>query len=135
MSERSAWRVLRRSVFIGYGLALFVATHWPALTIPGEGRKDLIIHVGAFAVWASALIACGFFGLPFSRRNILVCGVVAVAYAAIDEGSQAIPWVRRTAAWDDYAADVSGIALAVGVALIVAAARRAACTPISSEPE
>lgn len=109
----------RRACFLAYALLLFIGTHWPKLTIPGGGRPDLFVHAAIFALWAALLIASGFFGPPLSRRNIALAALVAVAYAAVDEALQAIPWVRRNAAWDDWALDCAGIALAAVVAFAI----------------
>jgi hypothetical protein len=38
-----------------------------------------------------------------------VACIVATAFAALDEGLQAIPFLNRTCAWDDMAANVMGI--------------------------
>lgn len=120
------WRLARRAAFFVYAFALFVATHWPRLTIPMEGRPDLRIHAGVFAGWTGLLIACGFFGPPLSGRNIVLCIPVAVAYAAVDEWIQAIPGLHRTAALDDWAADVVGVAVGALLAALVAATLRRA---------
>ena len=89
----------RRAAFWIYVPILFTATHWPRLEIPLPGnRPDLVIHVGAFGLWAALLIGAGFFGPPLSRRNIGAALAVAPAYAALDEGLQAIPFVHRHAA-------------------------------------
>ncbi|MBX3375504.1 MAG: hypothetical protein KF678_00700 [Phycisphaeraceae bacterium] len=107
-----SWRWVLRTAFFLYAVVLFGATHWPALRIEGSGRPDLIVHLAAFGLWTLALNLAGFWGPRFSVRNVLISGAVAVMYAAFDEGTQAIPALQRTAAWDDYLANVSGIVLA-----------------------
>lgn len=116
-------RVLIRAAFAGFAVLLFVGTHWPKLAIPAAGRPDLFVHVAIFTVWTGLLIAAGFFGDPLSRRNLLLVLVVGPVYAAIDEGLQAVPWIRRHAGWDDYLMNVSGVAIAVVAAAILAAAQ------------
>jgi hypothetical protein len=116
-----------RIVFCCYAVLLFVATHWPALkvTIPIR-RPDLLAHLTVFSIWMTLAVWCGFFGKALSGRNLRVTFIVAVIYAAIDEGLQAIPWLQRNCAWDDYGANVLGIALGVGIALLIRTiARRA----------
>jgi hypothetical protein len=108
--ERS--RTLRRVAFWGYAALLFTGTHWPELTLPGEGRPDLYIHFTIFGLWTAFLIGAGFFGPPLSSRNIIGALAVAPVYAALDEGLQAIPWVRRHAAFDDWCCNVGGILVA-----------------------
>ncbi|MFN0131836.1 MAG: VanZ family protein [Phycisphaerales bacterium] len=111
-------RAARRIAFWAYAVALFVLTHKPKFTVPGPPRIDLVAHAAAFGLWTILLIAAGFFGPPLSIRNITIVAPVAVVYAAIDEALQAIPWVRRHAAWDDWAMDCVGIALALVAALL-----------------
>lgn len=108
----ASWRWVLRGGFFVYACVLFTATHWRALRIEGSGRPDLIVHIGAFGVWTGALIMAGFWGPRLAARNVLISGAVAIVYAAFDEATQAIPWFRRTAAWDDYLANVGGIVLA-----------------------
>jgi VanZ family protein len=119
--ERSATRLRFRFrvAFLLFVPVLFTATHWPKLEIPGEGRPDLVIHIVAFGTWATLLIGCGFFGKALSWRNIGAVLLVAAAYAAFDEATQAIPWVRRHAALDDYLANLLGIVLACGGAVLL----------------
>ena len=113
---------VRRWAFAAFAVAVFVATHWPNLQLPGTGRPDLLVHVVVFAAWTAMLILAGFFGPPFSLRNIGMAALIAPVYAAIDEGLQAIPFIRRHAAFDDWGANVSGIAFACLAALAVRAA-------------
>jgi hypothetical protein len=117
-------RSLIRSAFWGYAALLFVLTHWPSLKVPGAGRKDLVLHLAIFAIWTALLIACGYFGAALSRRNLAIVLAIAPVYAAIDESLQAIPWIRRHAAWDDYAMNISGVVAAVAAAAVLAALRR-----------
>lgn len=100
-------------------VVLATATHWPRLRIEGPiARPDLWIHLAAFGVLGVAIAMAALFGPIGSRRNLLWTWVVGVAYAAVDEATQAIPILGRTAAWDDFAADVAGVTIGVvGVAL------------------
>lgn len=123
-------RWLRRAAFFLYVPVLFVGTHWPALQVPGEGRPDLWVHLAAFGLWTTLFIACGFFGPVLSTRNIASALLIAPLYAAFDEGTQAIPALRRTAAWDDYAFNCTGIVLACTIAWLVSRLWRP--RPISS---
>lgn len=116
--------MLPRIAFAAYALLLFAATHRPNLTLPIPGRKDLVFHATAFGLWAALLIVCGFFGPPLSRRNLLAVVAIAPLYAAFDEGSQAIPWIRRHAAWDDFLFNLIGIAAAVTLASLFGLIRR-----------
>ena len=53
-------------------------------------------------------------------------GLAAAVYAAIDEGLQAIPMIRRNAAWDDLAANIGGITMGMLIAMAWTVARRPA---------
>lgn len=116
----------RRAPFWLFALALFIATHWPALKVQGPvERTDLWAHLAAFGLWAVLLASCGYFGRPLSPRNVLRCAAVASLYACLDEGLQAIPALRRTFGWDDLAADVLGVWLASGILLLLGVLLRA----------
>lgn len=103
---------MARRAFWLYVPALFLLTHWPGAHIPMPGRPDLLAHLTIFGVWTALLISAGFFGPPLSWRNIGVCAAVAAAYSGFDEALQAIPFVRRHAAWDDWGANLLGVAAA-----------------------
>ena len=45
--RRRLWRL----AFWVYAAALFTATHWPKLEVPGPEGSDKVIHVGAFGTW------------------------------------------------------------------------------------
>lgn len=112
-------RLLFRIAFVVYVPVLFLGTHWPKLEVPGEGRPDLLVHLVAFGLWAGLLIGCGFFGPSLSWRNITRVFVIAAVYAAFDEATQAIPFLHRHAAFDDYVANLVGILLACGGAAVL----------------
>lgn len=116
---RTGGRMLLRYAFWFYAALLFTATHWPNLKIEVSNieRPDLIVHLGCFGTWSFLLWASGLAEPRGAMKTIVVVWVVGVAYAAVDEGLQAIPWVHRTAAWDDYVADVLGITLGTLAAL------------------
>ncbi len=115
-------RRARRIAFAVYAATLFVATHFPNLRIdvPNIERPDLLIHMGAFGGWTCLLIASELVGPWQAFRAIALCTLIAVSCAAIDEYSQSIPILNRTSAWDDFAANISGILLASAAALLLA---------------
>lgn len=115
-----------RAAFVLYALALFTLTHWPRFTvdIPGVERPDLFVHLAAFGIWTLLLNLASFLGPPHTARTVLLTALVAAVYACIDEGLQAIPFLQRTAAWDDLAADLLGVASATAACLIPFAFRR-----------
>lgn len=116
---------MRRIGFVGYALLLFVATHWPALTVPGPiPRTDLFVHLGAFGTWTLLLSLAGFFGPPLSTRNLGLCWLFGLANCLIDEGLQSIPWVQRHCAWDDATANMTGATAAMLLLLTIAIVRQ-----------
>ena len=112
-----------RWTFLAYALALAIATHWPQLRV-GLGsipRPDLFIHVGVFAGWAFLFARAAWFGPRFSPANILGAAGIGLAYGAIDEATQAIEIVRRSARWDDLAANILGVGAGIGATLLLGA--------------
>lgn len=112
---------LRRIAFVIFAAALFIGTHIPNLRVKvgNVDRPDLLIHLCAFGGWFVLLLATGWLGPWRSPRSIAVCAIIAGVYAVFDEFTQAIPGLHRTAALDDLAANVCGIAIAAIGALIV----------------
>jgi hypothetical protein len=127
----AGWRPALRWLFAAYALALFTATHWPALTltVPGVERPDLFIHFGAFGGWALGLWLSGLAGGPDRWRTVAAAGLASVVYAGVDEGLQAIPALRRTCAWDDFAANCGGVAIGCAVAAGLTMIVRGSATP------
>ncbi|MBL8745979.1 MAG: VanZ family protein [Phycisphaerae bacterium] len=108
-----------------YVLLVYFLTHAPGVKVEGPiPRPDLVVHVTVFGLWTMLCIACGFFGAVWSTRNILVSGLVALAYSAFDEGLQAIPALQRVCAFDDWLANASGVVLVTGGALVLARVAR-----------
>lgn len=120
-------RRARRSVFVAYAIILAIATHWPSLAIgdPQSGaRPDLPIHATAFGLLTALLIGCAFFGPALSLRNLLISTALAGAYSALDEASQAIPILDRSASPEDLLANLIGVSLVGFGALALRAWRR-----------
>ena len=90
----------------------------PASPSPGRSTPTRSSTSSAFGTWTALFTGASFFGPPLSWRNIRFAFLIAPIYAAI-ESSQALPFVHRTAAWDDYAANLTGITLACIGALIL----------------
>ena len=119
-----------RVLFWLYAALLFTATHWPALepNIKFIDRPDLIIHFGCFGSWYIAFWLAAWVGPPLRPRSIALCIPIAILYAGFDEGLQAIPFVRRHCAWDDFFANSAGILLASTLALTITLLSRRAAT-------
>lgn len=123
---------LWRPVFFAYAALLFVGTHWPALhvDVPGVERPDLIVHLLVFGLWGVLFTLTAFAGPPGRPRAFAIALLLGLVYAAIDEGLQAIPALKRNAALDDYAANSLGLLLGMSAASLAArlAQRRAAAS-------
>lgn len=109
-------------LFALYAGALFLATHWPRLTLPMGviPRPDLLQHLVAFGIWSALFTACGIFGRWNSGRNIMLSLVCGIVYACIDEGLQAIPAIRRVFGWEDMAFNILGVLVGVPCLLLAA---------------
>ncbi|QOJ00391.1 MAG: hypothetical protein HRU70_07770 [Phycisphaeraceae bacterium] len=118
-SRRTVIAAYARTMFWIYAVLLFIGTHWPNLQIEGPfHRPDLVVHLFAFALWTLFALACGWFGPPTSWPNIWRTGLIATAYAGVDEALQAVPIVNRWAAWDDFFANLLGVAAALLIAVV-----------------
>lgn len=130
--KRGAFRI----AFAVYAAALFIGTHIPDLQIRVGHieRPDLFIHMVAFGGWFCLLLISEYLGPWRSPRSVAMCAAIAVACAGIDEYSQSLPVLNRTAAWDDFAANVSGIVLAAGITLLLGRFLPARQPPTASAP-
>lgn len=109
-----------RRAYVIYAGVLATATHWPGITIHGPiERPDLVIHLIAFSIWTVLLGRSAFLGDPARPRVLLLIALVASAYAGLDEWTQR--FVNRTSSWDDYLANLTGVA--AGVLLLALIAR------------
>ncbi len=118
--NRALIRFGARVAFVLYALVLVTATHWPQLRFEGPvARTDLYVHVLAFGLWTCLFIAAELLGSWRSPRVVAKAVAVALVFAAVDEGTQAIPALGRTVALDDYLANALGVILA-GVAALIA---------------
>jgi hypothetical protein len=99
-----------RFIFVVYVIALFVATHWPRLSVPGAGfRVDLVIHAGVFGLWNVLLMLTAWLGPRLSWRNLLASTLVAALASMGDEFSQSLPWFDRQFGFDDMTANLVGV--------------------------
>ncbi len=110
-----SWRI----AFWCFAALVFTMTHWPKLRVPGPEGTDLVAHMTAFGTWTMLLGLAALLGERFAARSILLGLAVGAAYAAVDEGLQAIPAIGRTCAWSDYGADVLGVIAGTGVLFVL----------------
>lgn len=113
----------RRAVLGVYTLVLVTATHWPRLRVDmGDlPRPDLFLHLMAYGVLATLAIAAGLFGRPLHLRNLLLTWAACIAFAALDEWTQALPGLGRTPAFDDWLFNLLGVTAAVSAACLLGA--------------
>jgi len=96
-----------------YWCALFVATHIPAKRLPKIKVNDKLEHFTAYLGLGLLLYISLWTSRPTWRRLWLIVLGIGMAYGAIDEWLQAIPFIKRTCSLADWFADVSGLAIAV----------------------
>ena len=101
---------LWRRLFWLYFAVLTVFLLWPKLTVPAVvPRPDLIVHGLAFGLFALLLCLWNPTGTPRPFMNALSAFTLGAAYGGLTELLQSIPILKRSAAWDDWAADVFGV--------------------------
>lgn len=108
-----------RVAFTLYAALLLVATHWPQVRIQGPiPRPDLVIHFTAFGLWCVLFNLARPFGWPVrDPRSQIACAAVALSYAIVDEGTQAIHIFGRVFDITDMLANAIGVLLgSLGVA-------------------
>ncbi len=71
------------------------------------------MHLCAFGGWAFCFTATAWVGNWNSWFGLRWPFAIGIAYAALDEGLQAIPALGRTCAWDDFAANCAGVGLGI----------------------
>lgn len=142
--SRSPWPVVSvRLVLVGYWVSMCVATHVPnpPAVVPTQ-VSDTWLHLVAYLGLAVLLVQGVAVGRPVCRRDAVRLWGVAVVYGALDEVTQMVPVLHRTAEWKDWAADVAGAAVGVLVGMLVSRAwpaqggeGRGTATSTSGDPE
>lgn len=104
--HRPLWRLL----FWLYFVVLTTALLWPQLALPPVvPRPDLIVHCVSFGLFA--LLLCLWNPTKTSRlgTKMVLAFVAGTSYGGMTELLQSIPVLHRTAAIDDWGADVLGV--------------------------
>lgn len=96
-----SWRIV---TVLGFVTAA-VTTHWPKLVFGPEAPSDKILHAVTFGLLT--------FLLWHTRwiKSVWILLLVMLAYAAVDEWTQSLPWFQRHTSLNDWIADQVGIAL------------------------
>jgi len=117
-APRARWDRVALVALPTYWVLLFVATHYPRVSIPDEiPQSDKLAHFAAFGLlaflyWRFARARRA----PLGARFVWTSGAVLIAYAAIDEYLQ--QFFGRFTDVMDFVANTTGI-VAVLVALAV----------------
>lgn len=105
---------LMRLVTACYWVAMCVGTHLP---IPPDvvptNVSDTWLHLGAYFGLGVLMVGSVAAGRQVSRRNLIRIWILVVCYGALDELTQMIPVLHRTAEWKDLGADAAGAAAGV----------------------
>jgi VanZ family protein len=100
------------AVTLLYWIALFAGTHLPAPRLPPV-RNDKTAHFVGYALLATGLmVSLRATGRLRAGSGITVLAIL-LAYGAIDEWTQALPFIHRSCELADWHADAAGAAVAV----------------------
>lgn len=103
-------------MFVVYAIALTTGTHWPSLRFgPEVPASDKVFHLVGFGLLAWLIWRTGWF------RSRVVALLVALVWSALDELSQALPFLGRHPGGLDMTANALGV--------LVAGAAMWACAP------
>ncbi|MEM0984141.1 MAG: VanZ family protein [Planctomycetota bacterium] len=123
---------IARVAFVVYACVLSTLTHWPKLRVESSvPRTDLFAHLGAYAIFGFLLGMAAWFGAVHRVPGFVRTLLAALAYAAIDEGSQALPFLGRFAGVDDYLANAAGIVIGLSLAVVASRSPRLGPPPFA----
>ena len=119
-----AWRRWYLRCLPAYWVFLFLTTHFPKLQLQGAPpQSDKVIHFVAFGLLA--FLFWRFFEALGSRINrvfFVVAAATLAMYSGMDEYLQ--QFVGRGSDWGDWYADVTGIAIVLGIMILLEMRRR-----------
>ena len=113
---------IRRLLWIataGYWVFLFIMTHLPPRKVPDIGVNDKIEHLGAYGLLAGGLFLSIWATSPRTFKATWLTPIIALAYGALDEITQAIPIVGRSCELNDWLADALGTIIAVAILTLI----------------
>jgi VanZ family protein len=112
--RRMRWARATQIALPAYWLALFVATHYPRVPIPGEiPHGDKLVHFAAFGVLAFLFWHAVKARRPLGHRFVWVAAAILIPYAALDEWLQ--QFVGRHTDPADLVANTAGIVAVLAV--------------------
>jgi VanZ family protein len=105
--------VLLRAVTVLYWLGLFTVTHIPADRVPPMPLSDKTEHLLCYGALGGLLMLNVWLTRPRLRNAAVVVLVIGMCYGAVDEWTQALPFIHRDCSILDWYADTTGLAIAV----------------------
>ena len=96
-----------------YWIALFAATHVPGPRLPHIPVTDKTAHLVSYALLATALMVSLRVSRKLKSTSAITVLAILLAYGAIDEWTQALPFIQRSCELADWHADAAGAAVAV----------------------
>ena len=111
---RMRWARAAQIALPVYWVALFVATHYPRVPVPGEiPHGDKLVHFAAFGLLALLFWQFVKARRPLGPRFVFAAAGVLVPYAALDEWLQ--QFVGRFTDLADFLANTAGIVVTLAV--------------------
>ena len=118
--------LLMRLITAVYWVAMCLGTHLPnPPDVVPSNVSDKWLHLGAYFGLAVLLIGSLAAGRRVTRRDAIRVWLVTICYGALDELTQMIPVLHRSAEWKDLGADAAGAAVGVLLGLVLASWIRA----------
>ena len=112
---------LIRLVTACYWVAMCVGTHLPVPPdVVPTSVSDTWLHLGAYFGLGVVFVGSVAANRRVGRRDVIRLWILATCYGALDELTQMIPVLHRTAEWKDLGADMVGSGVGVLVGLILA---------------
>lgn len=110
--------------FWAFAVTLAVGLLWPNAQLPPViNRPDLVVHAVSYGMFTALLFASGLCVRPRSTlgrtwRSLRWTVLIALIFSTVTETLQGIPILKRTSAFDDWLANLSGIVLGVIIACV-----------------
>ena len=112
---------LIRLVTACYWIAMCVGTHLPVPPdVVPTNVSDTWLHLGAYFGLGVLLMGSVAADRRVCRRDTIRLWILVTCYGALDELTQMIPMLHRTAEWKDLGADMVGAGAGVLVGLVLA---------------
>src|SRR3982750_4485696 len=104
--------LILRVVTLIYWLGVFAVTHIPAGGGPPMPLSDKTEHLLCYGALGGLLMLNVWASRPRLRQAAVVVLVIGMCYGAIDEWTQALPFIRRDCSILDWYADTTGLGIA-----------------------